>query len=294
MLFELDLLENSYDYLNETLRYYKKIGYNETHDPDRDSIEEKKKWKTTFILLVQAVELLIKEKLYRINPILVYEDIDIKNNDNGKVIGYSKSVDRLANFNPKLITETDKQFLKSCGNVRNQCIHYKVSLNSIEIKIKYCKLFELYTKLHSKCFRKKYTNEEYKDQIDNILTNAKDLVVFRGNEYNSKMLAWYKNELKIGQEYCYGIFNKTAYERVKYGNEQKIYLHFYGEVLFESGCRYCGDCAATFGEYHALGCDCELCPKCGNQIISCECFEEYYDKDIIAENDIEEVVSFNN
>lgn len=43
MNFELNLIENSYDYIKETLYYYKKIGYGESHDEDRNSIEEKKK-----------------------------------------------------------------------------------------------------------------------------------------------------------------------------------------------------------------------------------------------------------
>ena len=46
MNFELNLIENSYDYIKETLYYYKKIGYGESHDEDRNSIEEKRKWKT--------------------------------------------------------------------------------------------------------------------------------------------------------------------------------------------------------------------------------------------------------
>ena len=39
MNFELNLIENSYDYIKETLYYYKKIGYDESHDEDRNSIE---------------------------------------------------------------------------------------------------------------------------------------------------------------------------------------------------------------------------------------------------------------
>ncbi len=45
MNFELNLIENSYDYINETLFYYKKIGYDESHDEDRNSIEEKENGK---------------------------------------------------------------------------------------------------------------------------------------------------------------------------------------------------------------------------------------------------------
>ena len=43
MNFELNLIENSYDYIKETLYYYKKIGYGESHDEDRNYIEEKRK-----------------------------------------------------------------------------------------------------------------------------------------------------------------------------------------------------------------------------------------------------------
>lgn len=33
----------------------------------------------------------------------------------------------------------------------------------------------------------------------------------------------------------------------------------------------CGDCAATPGSYHTLGCDTERCMDCGGQLISCDC-----------------------
>ena len=33
----------------------------------------------------------------------------------------------------------------------------------------------------------------------------------------------------------------------------------------------CGDCGAQLGHYHHWGCDCERCPACGRQLISCNC-----------------------
>ena len=33
----------------------------------------------------------------------------------------------------------------------------------------------------------------------------------------------------------------------------------------------CVDCNATVGMYHHWGCDQELCPACGNQLLSCRC-----------------------
>ena len=40
----------------------------------------------------------------------------------------------------------------------------------------------------------------------------------------------------------------------------------------------CGDCGAKYGHYHHPGCDCERCPVCGGQLISCDCFDEESEK----------------
>ena len=296
MKFELNLIENSYDYIKETLYYYKKIGYNESHDEDRNSIEEKRKWKTTFILLVQAIELLLKEALFRINESLIYENIDEKISDKAKTITYSKSIARLQNLKPKLFSKNETDLLITCGNIRNKFIHFKVNANSIEIKRKYCKLFELYIKLHYRIFHHKYQNEEYKYVIENILHNAKDFEVFRGIEFTKKQLKQFKEDIEENQYYSYILTkDNNAYKRIKYGDEDKFYNYKFNtnDSYYSIDCKYCGDCGAKKGEIHLDGCDWEMCPICGHQLISCDCeWGEYISDDYLLENDIRDIIDY--
>ena len=38
---------------------------------------------------------------------------------------------------------------------------------------------------------------------------------------------------------------------------------------------WCSDCGVAKGEIHQVGCDCELCPCCGDQFAFCECHREH-------------------
>lgn len=51
-------------------------------------------------------------------------------------------------------------------------------------------------------------------------------------------------------------------------NEKYTRIPFFGNA----GER-CHDCNALSGHYHHWGCDAEVCPMCGGQLIGCECEE---------------------
>ncbi len=53
------------------------------------------------------------------------------------------------------------------------------------------------------------------------------------------------------------VINRKKYEAIKNGDDGSEGV--------------CHDCNARPGEYHHPGCDMEVCPKCGGQLISCGC-----------------------
>ena len=63
--------------------------------------------------------------------------------------------------------------------------------------------------------------------------------------------------ISIDQEY---------YSRIPYGDPR--------DLLYDGGER-CHDCGATKMHYHHMNCDSERCPKCGYQLLSCDCDVSY-------------------
>ena len=53
-----------------------------------------------------------------------------------------------------------------------------------------------------------------------------------------------------------------TYTRIRYGEEQRDYGADRGA---------CRDCGVVKYQYHVPHCDVERCPKCGGQMISCDC-----------------------
>ena len=47
----------------------------------------------------------------------------------------------------------------------------------------------------------------------------------------------------------------------------------------------CGDCGCHVGEQHLDGCDIERCPRCGGQMLSCNCGTKY----LISEEDMKDL-----
>jgi len=278
MRVELDLIENSYDFLLESLSIYKTASFDDMHDPQKANVKYKKKLKNAFVLLVQATELILKEVLNKINPALIFENIDAPNIERQKTIQYLKSIERIYNLKSDFFSIEEKQFLENCGKLRNDFIHFKPNYESFDLKMKYCKLYALYKKIYRNINKKKleFEEDEYR-QLDHIITRkSQKLILYRGIECTKKQLDCFKSELEKSQKYSilYDEKESRYYYRVIYGKENELYYNIGKETYisdFYTKFTYCDDCVAKQGEYHLLGCDLEPCPKCGEQLISCDC-----------------------
>ncbi|OLC27403.1 MAG: hypothetical protein AUH69_06265 [Actinobacteria bacterium 13_1_40CM_4_65_12] len=61
-------------------------------------------------------------------------------------------------------------------------------------------------------------------------------------------------------------FRDETFKPIAYGSETIWPMGFTGA---------CGDCGVAPGGTHHFGCDIEQCPRCGDQLISCDCAEEF-------------------
>lgn len=77
--------------------------------------------------------------------------------------------------------------------------------------------------------------------------------------------------------------DSVDYIPIKYGDE--------GDDWFDSSIR-CHDCNVVKGSYHHSGCDVERCPKCGGQLITCDCNSELHGDSIEIKEYNEEIKKF--
>ena len=242
----ITILENSYSFLNESIRYYKRTK------------RDKSKWPFTIFLLIQGLELLMKHVLKLEHPVLVYENVDKPKN----TVSISQALERLISITNIKIDEKEKRLISKAINYRNQVLHYEVTYNHFELKTNYVQLFEF---VHY--FHKKHLNKDLHECIEKSLWPSEaelmnnfieEFVYYNGTEVHRSIpldiLKFQKyNGLHIG-----GVF----YSRIPYGKEK-----------FEWLSNPCHDCGCLKGQYHLEFCDVEECPSCQGQFLGCECTE---------------------
>lgn len=277
MRFELDLLENSYDYVKNSIELYRIADEYGNHDEQRSNLESKVKWKLAFVTMVQACELLLKEILSRIQTNLIYDDIDAERIDESKTVSFHQAINRINNFREKIIDDKKIPLLIRCSKLRNEFIHYKVSISSEHIMSLYSSLYLTYKELHLKLIGEEliFKIEPYISVDNQLIHFASEGVVFRGRAMTKSQMEEFKAEQENNARYNYYFDNhgrKTA--RIKFGDEINRVSEEYrqsNDMTIYKDYDICDDCLAKKGEYHLMNCDLEICPFCFGQLMTCSC-----------------------
>jgi hypothetical protein len=85
-----------------------------------------------------------------------------------------------------------------------------------------------------------------------------DRIIYNG----VSMTPDWPERIREAQEILSVKIDGTVYSRIRHGDEKQDW----GAERVA-----CRDCGAVKGQFHVPNCDVERCPKCGGQIISCDC-----------------------
>ncbi len=90
--------------------------------------------------------------------------------------------------------------------------------------------------------------------------NKSEYVIFNGQ----RMRRDYAESLQAAQSFTHYHDGTEAFARVPYGQET-----FWNSIIAPS--QPCPCCSTLQGQLHEPLCEYEQCPKCGQQVMSCDC-----------------------
>lgn len=116
-------------------------------------------YKYAILSIFHGLEMILKEKLLRINPILIYNDIDKEINEDQQTVGFDRLYIRLKNTGIEL-RSSDYRIIKKIQKIRNQIEHKEVAIDINETKLIIGSSIEFLIK-----FMRKELGKELKDEV---------------------------------------------------------------------------------------------------------------------------------
>lgn len=115
---KLDLLENGIDFIRSGI---------ENHFSEDDSAPSARKY--AVLHLFSGVLLILKERLRREHPSLIFEKVEDAGDDDRPTVSLSTALARLKSCAQIVIAQKDATVLEKVRRVRNRLEHYRVELN---------------------------------------------------------------------------------------------------------------------------------------------------------------------
>ena len=91
----------------------------------RDIANDQRRMKQSIMAIAHGVELLLKERLRRVQPALVWEDVDRFPNLDARTVGVDRALARLRSIGGVEISDEDMGLLKSLRRTRNAIEHFE-------------------------------------------------------------------------------------------------------------------------------------------------------------------------
>lgn len=120
--FEFNLMRNAIDSLEKSIDI---LAWN-------DEPNEARSLKLAILNVAQGIELLLKERLRRVHPSLVWENVDKYPSLSARTVGVETAIIRLTNIGGVSFTHEDVKLIRSLRNKRNAIEHFLWSITAIE------------------------------------------------------------------------------------------------------------------------------------------------------------------
>lgn len=125
----MTLFENSTSFFTESI----------AKAVEAESVE--REWKFALLLLVQAIETCLKERLKRENDVFIFTDIDKPKH----TVNIRLALDRLQKIAKLNISQKDVDSIKFASELRNQIVHFEFDMSIDQIKSNFTRLIGFYT-----------------------------------------------------------------------------------------------------------------------------------------------------
>ena len=126
---KMTLLENSISFFLESVT--------KAIQAEKNSV----KWKFAILLLVQAIETCLKERLKRTHEKFVYTNIDKPKH----TVDLGLAIDRLENISKVKFKKSDLKNIRVASELRNKIVHFEFDLSIDQIKFNFVALVGFYT-----------------------------------------------------------------------------------------------------------------------------------------------------
>ena len=122
---QFDLLSNARDSLRRAVEDL----------ASEDGGSEHSRLKHAILNSAHCIELLLKERLWQVNPAFVWENVDKYPSLDARTVTVHTAIARLKNVGSVTFTANDEENLRSLNRTRNAIQHYKWSMTEKEAKV---------------------------------------------------------------------------------------------------------------------------------------------------------------